>query len=97
VKINREAGSWLDQDITWWLNGSQYHQITGRSVQARGGVEADWVSLAQSPMHIILNVAVGGGYPGNPNSSTGKLLCDSVAADLFFKMLCLGRLLWIRG
>lgn len=74
MKINREAASWLDQDITWWVNGNQYHQITGRSVQARGGVQADWVSLAQSPLYIILNVAVGGGFPGNPNSSTGAYL-----------------------
>lgn len=29
-----------------------------------------WVQLAQSPYYILLNVAVGGGYPGNPTQST---------------------------
>ena len=50
------------------MNGVEFHRITGAQV----GVYEYWVALARSPIYIVLNVAVGGTYPKDPNSSTGK-------------------------
>jgi hypothetical protein len=33
-------------------------------------VESQWRELAQSPVYIILNVAVGGTYPRDPTDAT---------------------------
>ncbi|KAK3938120.1 concanavalin A-like lectin/glucanase domain-containing protein [Diplogelasinospora grovesii] len=63
---DRTASSWESETITWYMDGQQFQQITG----ARIGDYTTWTSLMYSPLYFILNVAVGGSWPGNPNSAT---------------------------
>ncbi|MDT0187773.1 glycoside hydrolase family 16 protein [Microbacterium sp. ARD31] len=57
------AVDWAPGRITWSVDGTSYHQVT------RDGVGADrWVF--DRPFFLLLNVAVGGGWPGAPDGST---------------------------
>ncbi|KAH6897496.1 concanavalin A-like lectin/glucanase domain-containing protein [Thelonectria olida] len=64
--VDRTSGNWQTETITWLLDGQPYHTLTGAEL----GDEGTWATLAHSPMYILLNVAVGGNWPGNPDSST---------------------------
>ncbi|CAM1504933.1 Fc.00g025240.m01.CDS01 [Cosmosporella sp. VM-42] len=66
IDFDRTRGSWQSEKITWYLDGRQFHQISG----ARIGNERVWKSLCHSPVYFILNVAVGGNWPGYPNGAT---------------------------
>jgi len=57
---------WPKQTISWWLDGKMYQQVTGAEI---GDLDT-WVDVARSPFYIIANVAVGGAFPGEPNSAT---------------------------
>ncbi|KAI1662374.1 glycoside hydrolase family 16 protein [Daldinia decipiens] len=63
---DRRASSWTGETITWYMDGQQFQQISG----ARINNQNVWNSLANSAMFFILNVAVGGDWPGAPNSAT---------------------------
>ncbi|KAK0643725.1 concanavalin A-like lectin/glucanase domain-containing protein [Cercophora newfieldiana] len=52
--------------ITWHMNEKQFHRVTGDQI----GDSGVWSTLAQTPMFFILNVAVSGTLPGNPNGKT---------------------------
>jgi beta-glucanase (GH16 family) len=67
IEINRTASFWADQTITWFSDGKQYHKIKGSQLFD----SAAWITLAQSPLYLILNVAMGGNWPGPPNADTG--------------------------
>ncbi|KAF5017324.1 hypothetical protein F66182_10753 [Fusarium sp. NRRL 66182] len=66
VEIDRRPASWVQESITWYRDGIQFHQVTG----ARINNQAVWSTLARSPLYFILNVAVGGTWPGYPNGAT---------------------------
>ncbi|KAK3352747.1 concanavalin A-like lectin/glucanase domain-containing protein [Lasiosphaeria hispida] len=63
---DRTAGSWQGESVTWFFNDQQFHQIRGDQM----GSPDVWASLAQRPMFFILNVAVGGNWPGYPDGNT---------------------------
>ncbi len=54
---------WSPNLIVWAIDGTVYHTVT--PAQAPG----TWV-FNNSPFFIILNLAVGGGWPGNPDGTT---------------------------
>jgi beta-glucanase (GH16 family) len=56
IRWDRTASTWQGESITWYMDGKQFHQITG----SRIGNQNVWNSLCHSPMYFILNVAVGG-------------------------------------
>lgn len=58
VEIDRRNSNYLSQTMTWFVDGNQFHQVSG----SRIGSTSVWASLAQSPLYIIFNVAVGGGW-----------------------------------
>ncbi|KAK8057002.1 glycoside hydrolase family 16 protein [Apiospora saccharicola] len=60
------SSNWQSQSIKWSMDGQVYHTLTGNNI----GNQAVWKTLAGSPMFFILNMAVGGGWPGNPNGAT---------------------------
>lgn len=60
------SGDVGSQSITWYMNGQQVQQITGSSINNQGV----WEALTTKPLYILLNVAVGGSWPGNPNDNT---------------------------
>jgi len=63
---DRTAGSWEGESVTWYMNEQPFHSLVGTQI----GDAAVWESLAHRPLFFILNVAVGGEWPGPPNDST---------------------------
>jgi beta-glucanase (GH16 family) len=57
------AVEWSPNLIIWYLDGSEYFRVTPASLNGNR-----WVF--DHPFFMILNVAVGGAWPGNPDAST---------------------------
>ncbi|MEV6490288.1 family 16 glycosylhydrolase [Actinoplanes sp. NPDC051633] len=57
------AVDWSPNLIIWYLDGSEYFRVTPASLNGNR-----WVF--DHPFFMILNVAVGGAWPGNPDAST---------------------------
>jgi beta-glucanase (GH16 family) len=69
------AVSWSPSAITWLLDGKAYATY-GPAIRRRG-----WSQVFDRPFHLLLNVAVGGKWPGPPGASTrlpATLLVDWV-------------------
>lgn len=66
VKIDRTTNDWTTESISFIKDGTAYFTITGNTI----GEEASWATLAHSPLYLIMNLAVGGSWPGDPDSST---------------------------
>jgi beta-glucanase (GH16 family) len=66
VEIDRRPSYWLDQKITWSVDGKAFFTVTAKQVNNF----KVWSSLAYDPMYFILNVSVGGNWPGPPNAKT---------------------------
>ncbi|KXX81425.1 Beta-glucanase [Madurella mycetomatis] len=60
------AGGWRAEAIRWLKDGQAYFTLTGADI----GDQGVWSTLAHSPLFMILNVAVGGNWPGPPNGAT---------------------------
>ncbi|MBZ0274683.1 MAG: glycoside hydrolase family 16 protein [Anaerolineae bacterium] len=58
------AVEWEPHEIRWYLDGEQYFQLTPDNLP----VGSLWVF--DHPFFIIMNVAVGGGWPGYPDDTT---------------------------
>ncbi len=58
------AIEWEPTEIRWYVDGVMYHKVTSSSLPAG----ARWVF--DHPFHMLLNLAVGGGWPGNPDATT---------------------------
>ena len=54
---------WSDDEITWLLDGAAVHTLTAEGLGGRF-----WPF--DRPFHLLLNLAVGGNWPGSPNAST---------------------------
>ncbi|MDX6720713.1 MAG: hypothetical protein QOJ63_2967 [Solirubrobacteraceae bacterium] len=69
------AVSWRPNSVTWLLDGEVYATV-GSTISQRG-----WSSIFGRPFHLLLNLAVGGTWPGPPDASTplpATLLVDWV-------------------
>jgi beta-glucanase (GH16 family) len=55
------------QQMRWYLDGSQYWTVNANQVDA-----TTWANATNHGFFIILNVAIGGGWPGNPTRSTAS-------------------------
>ncbi|KAI1163389.1 putative endo-1,3(4)-beta-glucanase [Nemania serpens] len=66
IIVDRTPSSWTSESITWYRDGQQFMQVTGGRINNQNV----WNSLATTPQYVILNIAVGGDFPGAPNSST---------------------------
>lgn len=69
------AVEWSPWEIVWTVDGRRYHSVTPDDIPEG----ADWVF--DHPYYLLLNLAVGGVWPGPPNSSTrfpAKMLVDYV-------------------
>jgi len=55
---------WSQNEIHWYVDGVQYETVTRQNLPTG----AAWVF--DHPFFIILNFAVGGGWPGNPDNTT---------------------------
>jgi beta-glucanase (GH16 family) len=69
------AVSWSSSSVTWLLDGRTYATV-GSAIGLRG-----WSAIFDRPFHLLLNLAVGGTWPGPPDASTSfpaTLLVDWV-------------------
>jgi beta-glucanase (GH16 family) len=58
------AVDWQPGEIRWLLDGKQYYRITPTDLPAG----ASWAF--DHPFFLLLNVAVGGGWPGDPDTTS---------------------------
>lgn len=58
--------TWLNETLNWYLDGQKIFTVTGATV----GDEPTWVKLAHEEHFLLLNLAVGGNWPGPPNNMT---------------------------
>ncbi len=58
------AVSWQPQQIVWSIDGHTYHRLTPANLPPG----TQWVYT--QPFFLLLNVAVGGSWPGDPDSTT---------------------------
>jgi beta-glucanase (GH16 family) len=58
------AVSWQPQEVVWSVDGHVYHRLTPANLPAG----TQWVY--NQPFFLLLNVAVGGSWPGDPDSTT---------------------------
>ncbi|HSD31579.1 MAG TPA: glycoside hydrolase family 16 protein [Gemmatimonadales bacterium] len=58
------AVAWQSREIRWYVDGRLYHRLTPADLPTG----AAWVF--DHPFFLLLNVAVGGSWPGDPNAST---------------------------
>jgi len=56
---------WTEKHINWYVDNVLYNQITREKVAEEGG---EWVF--DNSFFMLLNVAVGGNLPGNPDANT---------------------------
>lgn len=71
------AVEWSPGEVTWLVDGHEYFRTTPASLPAG----TTWVY--DHPFFLILNVAVGGGWPGDPDATTvfpQRMVVDYVRA-----------------
>jgi beta-glucanase (GH16 family) len=56
---------WYPDGIKWYVDGELYHEVTREQIEAMGN---EWVF--DKPFYVILNLAVGGYWPGRPDATT---------------------------
>ncbi|KAI0394090.1 glycoside hydrolase family 16 protein [Xylariaceae sp. FL0594] len=66
VRIDLTNSDWRAQSIQFMLDGNVYFTVRGADLND-GPV---WSTLAHSPLYMVMNVAVGGDWPGPPNDAT---------------------------
>jgi len=69
------AIEWEPEEIRWYVDDELYHTVTPEDLPA----EAEWVF--DHPFYLLLNVAVGGRWPGYPDETTEfpqRMLVDYV-------------------
>ncbi len=64
------AIEWEPGEIRWYCDGTQYHQENDWFTKVSGEEEKAYPAPFDQPFHVILNVAVGGDWPGDPDAST---------------------------
>ena len=55
---------WAPNEIRWFVDGREYHRLTPTDLPAG----TKWVF--DHPFFLLLNVAVGGGWPGDPDATS---------------------------
>jgi hypothetical protein len=56
----------MAEALNWFLDGTKIFGVSGAEV----GYQTAWKALAHDEHFLLLNVAVGGSWPGGPNSQT---------------------------
>ncbi|KAL4918103.1 concanavalin A-like lectin/glucanase domain-containing protein [Aspergillus aurantiobrunneus] len=60
------GGGWEGETLTWFLDGEEVHRVSGADV----GDAQVWERIAHQGHFLLLNVAVGGNWPGDPDGNT---------------------------
>lgn len=64
------AVEWEPGVIKWYVDGNQYYETSDWFSAVQGEEEKPYPAPFNQPFHVILNVAVGGDWPGNPDDTT---------------------------
>lgn len=79
--FNEYCIEWSEGKIDWFVNGRKYGTKTEWYSQPPNGDRIEAPTPFNEPFHLLLNVAVGGNWPGAPDASTEfpqKMLVDWV-------------------
>jgi beta-glucanase (GH16 family) len=60
---------WTADDIRWFVDGEQYYSVSSDDWYSTGDPDNPRAPFDQ-PFHLLLNLAVGGRWPGNPDENT---------------------------
>ena len=63
TRFHDYAVEWEPERITWYFDGKPFHTVSAEDVGNK-----EWPF--EKPQFVILNLAVGGGFPGNPDGTT---------------------------
>ena len=63
------AIEWEPGEIRWYCDGEEYHKENNWFTAVEGEDEKPYPAPFDQPFHVILNVAVGGDWPGDPDES----------------------------
>ncbi len=64
------AVEWEPGKIRWYVDGEQYFEASQWFTKVDGEEEKPYPAPFNQPFHVILNVAVGGDWPGSPDDTT---------------------------
>ena len=64
------AIEWEPGVIRWFVDGNQYFETSDWFTAVEGEEEKPYPAPFNQPYHVILNVAVGGDWPGKPDDTT---------------------------
>ncbi len=64
------AIEWEPGEIRWYLDGALYFETSDWFTKVDGEEEKAYPAPFNQPFHVILNVAVGGDWPGDPDETT---------------------------
>ena len=64
------AIEWEPGVIRWFVDDEQYYETSDWFTAVEGEEEKPYPAPFNQPFHVILNVAVGGDWPGDPDDST---------------------------
>ncbi|KAF7596095.1 hypothetical protein BBP40_003357 [Aspergillus hancockii] len=65
-EVDRKAKTWHQEKLRWYLDGRKVLELSA----ARINNSAAWEAVAHKGHFLLLNVAVGGNWPGAPNTTT---------------------------
>jgi len=71
---------WTPDLIRWFVDGQEYHSVTSAAWHSSAAPSNPRAPF-DTPFHLIVNLAVGGNWPGSPNGSTpfpSEMLIDWV-------------------
>jgi beta-glucanase (GH16 family) len=74
------AVEWEPEEIRWYVDGQLYHQV-GADEWFTSYKDAPATAPFDQPFHLIVNVAVGGDWPGSPDETSvfpQKMLVDYI-------------------
>lgn len=72
---------WEPGKITWYVDGMKYHETSDWFSATEGQGELTYPAPFDQPFYMILNLAVGGSWVGDPDEATfkdGEFVIDSV-------------------
>lgn len=61
-----KTGTWMNETLTWYVDGKAVLSVKGAQIND----EPTWAKIAHQGHFLLLNVAVGGYWPGYPNAQT---------------------------
>jgi beta-glucanase (GH16 family) len=63
---DKKKNAWKNETLSWYLDGKKTFEVSG----SRFNDSATWEAIAHQGHFLLLNVAVGGNWPGQPNNAT---------------------------